>query len=144
MATYTSNYGLHQWAPEDNFLRTDFNEDLRKIDEAIKGVETDTDQKLTEKAEVVWGSYTGDGTENRQISLGFAPKGIILYCQETEMVMAYTGAPRMSHTGTVSMLSVTENGFQVHYGFYHSGLNDIDYRPVTNKSGEAYRYMVVK
>ena len=143
MATYTSNYGLHQWEPEDNFLRTDFNEDLRKIDEAIKGVETDTDQKLTEKAEVVWGSYTGDGSENRQISLGFAPKGIILYCRETEVVMAYVGAPRKSDTGDLTMLAVTDDGFQVHYGFYHSGLNDIDYCPVTNKKKEKYRYMAV-
>lgn len=38
MATYTSNYGLHQWAAEDNFLRTDFNTDFSKIDAAIKGV----------------------------------------------------------------------------------------------------------
>ena len=32
MATYTANYGLHQWVVEDNFQRTDFNEDLQKID----------------------------------------------------------------------------------------------------------------
>ena len=32
MATYTANYGLHQWVPEDNFQRTDFNEDFLTID----------------------------------------------------------------------------------------------------------------
>ena len=32
MATYTPNYGLHQWVPEDKFLRTDFNEDFSKLD----------------------------------------------------------------------------------------------------------------
>ena len=35
MATYTPNYGLHQWVPEDQFLRTDFNEDFKKIDTAL-------------------------------------------------------------------------------------------------------------
>lgn len=39
MATYTTNYGLHQWAPSDDFLRTDFNEDFKKIDTVIKGTE---------------------------------------------------------------------------------------------------------
>ena len=32
MATYTENYQLHQWVPEDDFLRTDFNTDFQKID----------------------------------------------------------------------------------------------------------------
>ena len=35
MATYTENYQLHQWVPEDDFLRTDFNEDFAKIDAAL-------------------------------------------------------------------------------------------------------------
>lgn len=39
MATYTANYGLHQWVPEDNFLRSDFNTDFQKIDSAIKTTE---------------------------------------------------------------------------------------------------------
>ena len=39
MATYTANYGLHQWVPEDNFLRSDFNTDFQKIDSAIKATE---------------------------------------------------------------------------------------------------------
>lgn len=39
MATYTPNYGLHQWVPEDTFLRTDFNEDFQKIDTALGGTE---------------------------------------------------------------------------------------------------------
>ena len=39
MATFTPNYGLHQWVPEDQFLRTDFNEDFQKIDAAIKAAE---------------------------------------------------------------------------------------------------------
>lgn len=35
MAQYTSNIGLHQWEPEDNFLRTEFNQDFAKIDAAF-------------------------------------------------------------------------------------------------------------
>ena len=35
MATYTTNYQLDQWEPEDPFLRTDFNTDLLKLDEGL-------------------------------------------------------------------------------------------------------------
>lgn len=35
MADYTEHYHLHQWQPQDKFLRTDFNEDLAKIDTAL-------------------------------------------------------------------------------------------------------------
>ena len=35
MADYTPNYGLHQWAPGDQFRRTDFNEDFLKLDTAL-------------------------------------------------------------------------------------------------------------
>ena len=42
MANYTPNYQLHQWAPEDKFLRTDFNEDLNKIDTALGDSATKT------------------------------------------------------------------------------------------------------
>ena len=35
MATYTPNYGLHQWESSDYFRRTDFNEDFSQIDTAL-------------------------------------------------------------------------------------------------------------
>ena len=35
MATYTPNYGLHQWVPEDQFRREDFNEDFQKLDKTL-------------------------------------------------------------------------------------------------------------
>ena len=47
MATYTPNYGLHQWVPEDEFHRTDFNEDFKKIDTQL--------YQLNEKIETLIG-----------------------------------------------------------------------------------------
>ena len=38
MANYTEYYHLHQWEPEDSFLRTDFNGDLSAIDAALLGL----------------------------------------------------------------------------------------------------------
>ena len=37
-SNYTTNYGLCQWEPGDNFLREEFNQDNAKIDEAIHHV----------------------------------------------------------------------------------------------------------
>ena len=69
MATYTPNYGLHQWVPEDDFLRTDFNEDLSKLDTA-----------LGKKTEMIVGSYIGtkapDDESTQTINLPDEPKAI--------------------------------------------------------------------
>lgn len=82
MASYTTNYGLHQWAASDDFLRTDFNADHLLIDTALAGIQGDVDGKV----EVVTGSYTGnknvqehtDDPEYQTVSLGFTPKAVVV------------------------------------------------------------------
>ena len=76
MATYTTNYQLHQWEPGDNFLRTDFNADFAKIDAAIKALETATDAKLNQKAHVVTGAYTGTGSGTKTVNLGIVARAL--------------------------------------------------------------------
>ena len=71
MATYTANYGLHQWVPEDVFVRTDFNTDLSKIDTALNGLEQS-------KAEVRIATYLGNGAAEQKINLGFTPSAVHL------------------------------------------------------------------
>ena len=44
MSTQTEHIGLHQWESTDPFLREDFNEDNRKIDQAVETVEKQTRQ----------------------------------------------------------------------------------------------------
>ena len=38
-SSYTENYGLCQWEPGDNFVRTEFNQDNARIDAALKALE---------------------------------------------------------------------------------------------------------
>lgn len=66
MASYTKHYHLHQWMPEDAFLRTDFNTDLSAIDQALG--------ELAEAAAAIGGlgnceishtTYTGNGSFSR-------------------------------------------------------------------------------
>ena len=64
MASYTLNYQLHQWEPQDPFLRADFNEDLQKIDQALTG---------KGNCKIITGTYVGTGTcgKNAPNSLTF-------------------------------------------------------------------------
>ena len=64
----TPNLGLHQWQPGDSFLRTDFNEDFGKIDAGIG-----------QQLKLVTGSFTTDGKANREITLGFCPRLLLIF-----------------------------------------------------------------
>ena len=46
MSTGTEHLGLHQWESTDKFLREDFNEDNRKIDQAVGAAEEKADRVL--------------------------------------------------------------------------------------------------
>ena len=139
MATYTTNYQLHQWVPGDNFLRTDFNTDFQKIDAAIKGVETAANTALALKAdkteltqacgaldeakcETLTGSYTGNGANTRTIDLGCAPRAVF--------VGEFLAVPGMTSN---YLLSLMASGFQVRDSLGTS----------TNSSGETYYYLAL-
>ena len=139
MATYTENFGLHQWVPEDDFLRTDFNTDFQKIDAAIKGVETAANTALALKADkteltqacaaldaakcgVLTGSYTGNGANARTIDLGCAPRAVFV---NDEMAVP--------ETSSNAILSLKPNGFQVRSNLGTS----------TNESGTNYCYLAL-
>ena len=142
MASYTTNYQLHQWVPEDNFLRTDFNQDFQRIDTAIKGVETGADAKLAQKAdktaltslaatvdgkaEIVTGSYTGSGG-TKTVSLGFRPKLVVV-----PLSAYYTAAAAAG--GSPSQIFVTSNGFSAQDGGVTS----------PNESGRTYYYAALR
>ena len=139
MATYTTNYQLHQWEASDSFLRTDFNTDFQKIDAAIKGVETAANTALAKKAdkteltqacgaldeakcETLTGSYTGNGANTRTIDLGCAPRAVF--------VGEFLAVPGMTSN---YLLSLTASGFQVRDSLGTS----------TNSSGETYYYLAL-
>ena len=136
MANYTQNYRLHQWEPNDDFLRTDFNTDFQKIDTA-----------LGKKGEFVLGVYTGDGSESQEIILGFQPKALYV-CSQGGLFgaeesgykvyggMAMPGHPVVDqgHNNEVAV-EITETGFQVHH--------EAAYRRV-NTNGWNYHYQALR
>ena len=112
MASYTANYGLHQWEAADDFLRTDFNADHQLIDAALAGLEAG-------KAEVVIGSYIGDGEAQQIISLGFTPLAVLVENQQGQrgdsQFYRYTGL--LLPGQTYPMGGVVEGGFVMYYSY---------------------------
>ena len=139
MATYTSNYQLHQWVPEDDFLRTDFNTDFQKIDAALAGLEANkaaqsslaalqssisaAQSTANGRARAILGSYTGNGAETRSISVGASPKAVILSWDNNSDTALKGG-------GAVRTITVTSNGFRT---------DDA----TMNVSGMAYTYLAI-
>lgn len=84
-STYkTEHLGLNRWLGSDKPKRTDFNEDNERIDAAVAGHIADHVAHVTEAERARWdapfvtGSYTGDGTAERAIQLGFRPSALIV------------------------------------------------------------------
>lgn len=141
MASYTTHYGLHQWVPEDDFLRTDFNEDLEKIDTALGEICETADSKAT----IITGIYTGDGAEERTISLGFQPKALYI-CTEGGLAgtssgsymiyggLAFPGHPIVDegHVDNVAV-EIVSSGFQLFMDTYRK----------TNVNGRTYHYFAL-
>ena len=116
MASYTEHYQLHQWEPEDPFLRTDFNEDLAKIDTAI------ADAAVSPGC--IMGAYVGNSTVTN-IELGFHPSflQILATGRDTNLVYDVMSAiggnghmiriTRNASCGLTTVCQPTESGFTI-------------------------------
>lgn len=164
MSTFTQNYQLHQWVPEDNFLRTDFNEDFAKIDKAIKEALTaagsaqsaaNTAQSAASTAQsaantaqstanskiaLITGSYTGNGAETRTVSLGFQPKAILVERRDGVRHGSNTAAGLALDgkpcyaNATTGGVTITATGFTVSCMGYTT----------TNQSGTVFYYLALR
>ena len=154
-SNHTEHFSLNQWLPDDQVKRTDFNEDNAKLDAALNdlsgGLAEKADQaaldalaaevakkattaalealskKLASMPCLVTGTYTGDGTDSRLISLGFQPKALLVMREEGYSARPYTddyygglalpGKPVCLQTsyGTDYILTIESKGFRVYY-----------------------------
>ena len=128
LATYTANYGLHQWEASDNFLRTDFNTDFSLIDGALGELAED-------KAEVVFGSYQGTyiggssgGAYSQDINLGWKPEAVLVFAN-ADSNAGLEDLPCQLATAASSGfgLAVTETGFTAHDRLNYKALGTYRY-----------------
>lgn len=115
---------------------------------AISQVNSEISEISGKVSEFVMGSYTGDGTSNRTIELGFTPKALIV-TDETGVPFKYLSGVAQWCGGIVSkdypakysgniILLITDNGFIVN--FYTSGGIYI----ATNNENRVYHYIALK
>ena len=138
-SNHTEHFSLNQWQADDQVKRTDFNEDNAKIDAALNDLSGGLAEKATTAALetvskklaampcLVTGTYTGDGTDSRLISLGFQPKALLVMREEGYSARPYTddyygglalpGKPVCLQTsyGTNYILTIESKGFRVYY-----------------------------
>ncbi len=134
-SSYTSNYSLPQWELEDRILVEEFNEALHNIDEG-----------LSLKAQVIIGSYEGDGAAERTISLGVTPKAVLVMSTHGEVTHYAATSRYMSYGGLaladspvvangMAILSVVEGGFKVYRDNLHGPYI------FTNEKNYTYNYI---
>ena len=158
MASFsTANYQLCQWEPADQVQRTDFNADNAKIDAALSELAADMANKASLSAlssvqasmpRVAVGTYTGNGTASRKITLSFTPKAVLVLPQKGPLYesgsvsrtyggLAVTGSNVLDGQGT-AVVSIVSNGFQVAY--YESNSYT---HAASNQSGTVYHYFAI-
>ena len=108
---------------------------------ALKNRVSSLEQAMPKRAQVIYGTYTGDGTENRLISLGFKPYLVILAptIGNFEMLETITVCHRLcgGSPPELSESHLTENGFRVSA----SDSMSINRSHNPNESGKAYGYI---
>ena len=139
--TKTEHYQLNQWDASDYVRREDFNEDNRKIEEALGTI-----------PRIVFGTYTGDGAETRTIALGFTPK-IIYLCNASGLVYVANNNYRTYYGGLFTVDApiiddynhivhqIVDHGFTVHKKEDSSNYLTMCY--FSNENGLTYRYIAI-
>lgn len=117
---------------------------MNKIETALES--DDTRLTTLEASEFVAGTYIGDGTSIRTISLGFTPIAVLVVKNDGGVRyyndmhyggLAVTGSPAMTDVGA-KIVEIVTNGFTVHY--------DVTLETFSNSSvgGAKYNYIAIK
>ena len=141
MANYTEHYQLHQWEPEDQFLREDFNADFRKIDNGIAQVVGTVQALDKSKCRIITGTYSGNAkggvTKSQDINLGVAPQTVFI-CN-SYMNSDYTAMATAARGLDDDLLLLTDTGFRV-LTLYESGRL---FKPNLNAFDQTYIYVAI-
>lgn len=123
MAQYTPKIGLHQWEPQDDFLRSDFNQDFAKIDAAFRDLDprfaaAETARGWLEDAVARMGyealqSRLSAHAEGKSLPAG---RGLLFDSFRTGDRLTLTGGCGMKDGGGVQLDTVGLTGFEYAYG----------------------------
>ena len=142
-SSQTTNYGLNQWAAEDQVIREEFNSDNAKVETALT-------QLTSSVLQTAVGSYVGNGqygsTAPNHLEFDFAPKVIILVIDEKSVLKTGTvliagqsssaGISTSYSSGSCLNLSITWEGNKVSW---YGG----DAERQLNEEGSTYFYFAL-
>lgn len=146
MADYTEHYQLHQWQPQDPFLRTDFNEDLQKIDTALEKHEQLTAAHAAAipklgNCQLYYTTYEGNGLTTKPRSHTFPAKPLVVMVFEADGGMGICAWRGATHTNlnysTMQRLELTWGERDV--SWYVDSIPDYSF----NKSGKQYQIIAL-
>lgn len=167
----TANYQLALWdyGAEDfspGRVREDWAGNFTKLDTALKAEESARADAVTaeqtargnavstlntalgKRPELITGTYTGDNTQNRVISLGFSPKAVLALPSDGRITATYSYLGGLALPGKpvsakdCEMFALTANGFRVsHTSISHSSYNEYI---SANQTGTVYHYLAFK
>lgn len=120
----TTNYKLHSWVAGDKFLRAEMNSNFAKLDAELFG-------------RAVMGSYTGDGTASRLISLGFTPRAVVL-SKDTGETYRY---PNTSGGLALADMPMAGEALEIVSGGFRVKFSGSSY---TNHNGAVFYYLAVR
>lgn len=153
-STYkTPNYGLNKWTGSDKPKMDDFNLDNEKLDAALGAHAANATLHLSEeehgwlRAPMEYGSYSGDGTSPRQVTVGFKPKFLLVYAVGQPLIYydwnyrtadLYSGVA--TENGASMGITLSDTGFSV------ENVEDsvIGVGPILNQTGKTYAWMALR
>ena len=146
MANYTPNYQLHQWEPEDKFLRTDFNADLSKIDTALgegaaKAAALEAAVSKCGNCRIYETSYVGKGGgyPKISISLPWLPVMVIIMGEDGYTMITYPGQKKIHINPSSSYtFATTWEGSKLSWNTDQNGAGRM------NETGVTYRVLAIK
>lgn len=149
MANYTEHYQLHQWEPEDPFLRTDFNTDFQKIDSALATAAQGNCRVMT-------GSYVGSGEKGENspnhLDFPFSPEVVMITggsYRATSLFLrpgSYGASNDTAGMGSVLALEWSEKGLSWYVDGWASGgsvSTGTSPEGQLNELGETYHYLAL-
>lgn len=111
----------------------------------------DIENDIEAERPFVVGSYTGDGTAERTISLGFTPSAVIVfktpprlsnnYMTMSNFGLAINNNPMYGYTNNYPIINIVSHGFKVYY-YKDPSLNYYDQD--TNDNNKIYNYIAFK
>ena len=154
----TEHLNLHSWVGNDPFRMNEFNENFAAIDAAVNTkaersalstLQQTVGSLQNSAAQMVYGSYTGNGSGSQTISLGFAPRAVYVCRQDGSTHynsngfnfycggLALAGIPLKADGSTV--LATIASGFRA-YQNTSSTATLIE----ANQNGVVYHYIAFK